>query len=164
MSFQTVPLAAGHKKEAFSCGKSLLDSYIQRQAKQDVKRKLSVCFVLPDGDLIKGYYTLSSTSIPRSELPTDIIKRLPPSYTDLPATLLGRLAINTSYQGNGLGKLLLMDALERSFQTSLNLASMAVIVDPIDNDAVKFYAKYGFILLPASGKMFLPMTTIAQLF
>lgn len=164
MSYITVPLDPSRKKENFNCGKLLLDSYLHKQAKQDVKRKLSACFVLPDRNEVKGYYTLSTTSVERKMLPQEIIKKLPPAYNDLPAILLGRLALSKNYQGQGLGELILMDALKRSYFTSLQVGSMAVIVDPMDDEAMKFYERYDFLLLPDSGKMFLPMTTIAQLF
>lgn len=164
MSFITIPLDSSHKKENFNCGKLLLDSYLHKQAKQDVKRRISACFILPDGNEIKGYYTLSTASVERRLLPQEIIKKLPPSYSDLPAILLGRLAVSTSYRGQGLGEMILMDALKRSYFTSMQVGSIAVIVDPLDEDAVKFYERYDFISLPDSGKMFLPMATIATLF
>lgn len=164
MSYITVPLDPSHKKENFNCGKPLLDAYLHKQAKQDVKRRLSACFILPDGNEIKGYYTLSTASVERRLLPQEIVKKLPPSYSDLPAILLGRLAVSQSHQGQGLGEMILMDALKRSYFTSMQVGSMAVIVDPLDAEAVKFYGKYDFILLPDSGKMFLPMSAIAQLF
>ena len=165
MSYLTVPLSSVHKREVFSCGNQLLDDYLKRQAKQDVKRKLSACFVLDEDNVVRGYYTLSSSSIHRSILPNIVIKKLPPSYSDLPTTLLGRLAVDSRYKGQGLGELLLMDALKRSYNASReSVGSMAVIVDPIDEGAAKFYSKYDFILLPDSGKMFLPMTTISELF
>ncbi len=165
MSYLTTALDSSHDKKNFACGKELLDNYLHTQARQDVKRKLSACFILSEGKAIKGYYTLSSTTIQRDLLPQEIIKKLPPSYKDLPATLLGRLAIDIRYHGQGLGELLLIDALKRSYDTSItSIGSMAIIVYPIDEDAVKFYKKYGFILLPDSGKMFISMETIAQLF
>ena len=166
MSYLTVVLNSSHKKKDFSCGKRLLDDYLQMQAKQDVKRRLSACFILEDIDsTVKGYYTLSSTSIQKELLPDNIIKKLPPNYQNLPATLLGRLAIDNSYKGQKLGELILMDALKRSYDTSLgSVGSMAVIVDPIDDGAIEFYKKYGFILLPDSGKMFISMETISALF
>jgi GNAT superfamily N-acetyltransferase len=165
MPFLTVPLSSSHKKEKFTCGKTLLDNYLHKQAKQDVKRKLAACFVLPDiGNEVRGYYTLSSASIERNLLPADIVKKLPPSYFDLPVILLGRLAVCENYQGQGLGEVLLIDALKRSYYASREVGAMAVIVDPLDKDAERFYKKYEFIGLPDSGKMFLPMQTIAQLF
>ena len=165
MSYLTTALDSSHDKKNFVCGKDLLDNYLHTQAKQDVKRKLSACFILNEGKAVKGYYTLSSTTIQRDLLPEEIIKKLPLSYKDLPATLLGRLAVDNRYQGEGLGELLLIDALKRSYDTSISsIGSMAIIVDPIDEDAVKFYKKYGFILLPDSGKMFISMETVAKLF
>ena len=166
MSYLTVVLNSSHKKKDFNCGKKLLDDYLQMQAKQDVKRRLSACFILEEVDsTVKGYYTLSSTSIRKELLPDDIVKKLPPTYQNLPATLLGRLAIDNSYKGQKLGELILMDALKRSYNTSLgSVGSMAVIVDPIDDEAIEFYKKYGFILLPDSGKMFISMETISVIF
>jgi ribosomal protein S18 acetylase RimI-like enzyme len=164
MNYISVALNSSHNKENFVCGKPLLDAYLHKQAKQDVKRRLSACFILPDGNEVKGYYTLSTASVERRLLPPEIIKKLPPAYNDLPAILLGRLAVSKNYQGQGLGEMILMDALKRSYFTSMQVGSMAVIVDPLDEEAVRFYKKYDFILLPDSGKMFLPMATIAQLF
>jgi len=166
MSYQTVPLNSLHNKKSFQCGNTILDNYLHTQAKQDTLRKLSVCFILEGEDnAVKGYYTLSSASVPRALLPEKIIKKLPPSYYNLPATLLGRLAIDSLFKGQGLGELLLIDALKRSYNTSISsIGSMAIIVDPIDENAIKFYKKYGFINLPDSGKMFIPMDMISTLF
>jgi len=166
MSQLSEPLNAAHRKSDFSCGKELLDVYLHRQANQDVKRKLSACFVIndPETNLIKGYYTLSNNSIPSKQVPSQILKKLPKSYQSIPTTLLGRLAIDNKFQGQGIGKLILIDALKRSYELSKIIGSFAIIVDPIDKNAEHFYEKYGFIKLPDSGKMFLPMKTIGQLF
>ena len=115
MSFLTVPLENVHKKKNFDCGKPSLNSYLHVQAKQDMKRRLSVCFVLADNqNKIDGYYTLSNASIPREWVPEDIGRKLPPAYVDLPTTLLGRLAVDVTAKGKGFGKDLLIDALKRS--------------------------------------------------
>ena len=166
MSQISEPLNSKHKKSDFSCGKEMLDNYIQKQANQDIKRKLSACFVIEETEtnLIKGYYTLSNNSIPLKIVPNEIRKKLPSSYEAIPTTLLGRLAIDSKFQGQEIGKLILVDALKRSHELSKTIGSFAVVVDPIDLDAEKFYKKYGFIKLPDSGKMFLPMKTIHQLF
>jgi predicted GNAT family N-acyltransferase len=165
MNYLTTILAATHVKDKFSCGNIFLDDYIKKQAKQDLKAKVAVCFVLiEENKIVKGYYTLSNGSIPRDQLPESFIQKLP-KYKDLPVTLLGRLAIDTKYKGQKLGQSLLIDALCRSFEASAaSIASMAVIVDPIDAQAIEFYAKFGFIKLPGSARMFLPMATIAALF
>lgn len=164
--FLTESLSSKHDKTKFCCGKLLLDSYIQRQASQDVKRKLSACFVIANefNSLIRGYYTLSNNSIPLNQVPEDFRKKLPKSYKSLPTTLLGRLAVDKNEQGKGTGKALLVDALKRSYLLTKDIGSYAVIVDPLDANAKSFYSKYGFIELPDSGKMFLPMKTINQLF
>ena len=166
MNELTEHLNSKHRKKEFSCGKDMLDNYLQKQANQDIKRKLSACFVLNDQemDLIKGYYTLAQNSLSQSLIPTQFQKKIPNSYKSIPTTLLGRLAIDNRFQGKGVGKLLLIDALRRSYEISKSIGSFAVVVDPIDEDAEQFYAKYGFIKLPDSGKMFLPMNTIKTLF
>lgn len=165
MSYITTLLSSTHIRKDFSCGKEILDNYLLKQAKQDVKRKVSACFILSDDDkIIKGYYTLSNTSINRDLLPTSIIKKLPPSYTKLPATLLGRLAVDNSFKGQGIGTMLLMDALKRSYDNLTMIASMAIIVDPLVDEAVAFYHHFGFMLLPDSGKMFITMNHLEVIF
>jgi ribosomal protein S18 acetylase RimI-like enzyme len=166
MTYLTVHLQSTHKKEDFSCGKNSLDEYLKKQASQDVKRKLAACFVLlGDGDaVIKGYYTLSYDNVPSEQLPEAIGMKMPRAYTALPTTLLGRLAVDIKARGQGLGELLLLDALKRACDISEEIGSMAVIVDPLDSEAIAFYKKYRFIELPDSGRMFLPMKTVAQLF
>ncbi|MFZ6665974.1 GNAT family N-acetyltransferase [Peijinzhouia sedimentorum] len=166
MSQISEPLNSIHKKADFSCGMEMLDNYIHKQANQDIKRKLAACFVIkePETDLIKGYYTLSNSNIPLELIPNEIRRKLPSAYEAIPTTLLGRLAIDTKFQGQGIGKLILVDALKRSYELSKIIGCFAVVVDPIDQNAEKFYEKYGFIKLPDSKKMFLPMKTIGQLF
>ena len=166
MRYLTSLLSSTHKKEVFQCGNDSLDNYIRTQASQDLKRKLAACFVLPEKDnTLKGYYTLSNASIPQDQLPDTIKKIMPKGYLNLPTTLLGRLAVDLKHQRNGIGEFLLVDALKRSFDVSAeSIGSMAVIVDPINDDATRFYQNYGFVLLPGSGKMFIPMKTIKELF
>jgi GNAT superfamily N-acetyltransferase len=166
MTYLTVHLQSTHIKENFSCGKGSLDDYLKKQASQDIKRKLAACFVLlGNGDaIINGYYTLSNDSVPAAQLPEAIRIKMPRSYAALPTTLLGRLAVDRKVRGQGLGELLLFDALRRAYDISEEMGSMAVVVDPLDDDAVTFYKKFRFIDLPDSGRMFLPMKTVAHLF
>lgn len=112
MSQISEPLSSKHNRADFSCGKDTLDAYLHKQAKQDIKRKLSVCFVVNDEEtnLIKGYYTLSNSSIPLDYIPEHIKKKLPGSYKTIPAILLGSVAIDKRFQGHGSGRLLLIDA------------------------------------------------------
>ena len=134
------------------------------QANQDMKKELAVCFVFTPNksNIIKGYYTLANESINREEAPDTYKKKIPGNY-HVPVTLLGRLARDITMKGKGMGEYLLVDALKRSYKISKKqVGSMAVVVDPIDQNAVRFYSKYGFIPLD-SGKMFLPMTVISKL-
>lgn len=159
-------LNKNHKRKDFDCGKDLLNNYLKNQAGQDIKRKLSACFVLADSEtnIIKGYYTLSNNSIPLNSFPEDIQKKLPKSYTSIPTTLLGRLAIDKKFQGKGIGKILLIDALKRSYDISKEIGSFAIVVDPIDKEAERFYEKYDFIYLPDSEKMIISTKTLKLLF
>lgn len=93
-----------------------------------------------------------------------IQKKLPSSYRAIPTTLSGRLAIDKKYQGQGLGKVLLLDALKRSYEIAQEIGSYAVVVDPIDKEAEKFYQKYDFIRLPDSEKMFIAIKVLKELF
>jgi predicted GNAT family N-acyltransferase len=77
---------------------------------------------------------------------------------------MGRLAVDNRFKGQGIGKLILVDALKRSWEIAKTIGSYALVVDPINKDAENFYLKYGFIKLPDSGKMFISMKTIDQLF
>jgi GNAT superfamily N-acetyltransferase len=155
-----------HNRTDFDCGNELLNNYIRYQAGQDMKRKLAACYVLSDieSNNIIGFYTLSNNSIPLNRLPFEIQSKLPKSYTSIPTTLLGRLAIDKNFHGKGIGKILLIDALKRSYDISLVMGSFAVVVDPIDEEAERYYEKYDFIKLPDSGKMFISINTLKVLF
>jgi GNAT superfamily N-acetyltransferase len=157
-----------HKKLKldFSCGIAMLDTYLKTQASQDIRRKLSACFVSLNEEtgLIQGYYTLSNNSIPLNIVPDSFKNQLPDSYHTIPTTLLGRLAVDKRFKGMGVGKMLLIDALRKSYEISKSIGSFAVVVDPLDEEAESFYTKYGFILLPDSRKMFMAMKTIEKLF
>lgn len=164
MNYLTVPLNKDHDKTYFYSGNLLLDRYIKLQAGQDIRKKLSACFVLdePATGKIKGYYTLSNSSISLDLLPERFQKNIPATYRSIPAILIGRLAVGKEFQGSGLGKMLLADALKRCAIISTYLGSYAVIVDPVDVQAESFYFKFGFIKLPDGEKMFLPMKTITR--
>ena len=154
-----------HNRNKFCCEVRPLTDYLKTQAGQDMKKELAACFVLIEGNdnIIKGYYTLTNAGLSKRDVPENYRKKIPDSY-NVPVTLLGRLARDITMKGRGAGEFLLMDALLRSYNVSKQIGSMAVVVDPINENAVKFYSKYGFIRLPDSGKMFLPMKTVCKLF
>lgn len=153
-----------HNRKNFECEEKSLTDYIQKQVSQDIKKKLAICFVALDVENnVKGYYTLSSQSLGRELIPEKYLKKVPENY-NAPVILLGRLARDQTEKGKGLVEHLLLDALFRAFTISeKSIGAMAVVVDPINDYAVKFYEKYGFEQLPDSGKMFLSMNTVKQI-
>ena len=166
LKFSIELLAKHHNRNDFSCGNQQLDRYLQITASQDRKRNIAVPYVAIDlaRDRIIGYYTLSMTSINLGELPESLTKKLP-KYPLIGVTLIGRLAISENYKGMGWGKLLLLDALYKSLETSKKVASFAVIVDAIDERAIKFYQRFDFQSFPQQKfKLFRTMKNIAQSF
>jgi ribosomal protein S18 acetylase RimI-like enzyme len=163
--FVIEPLGPEHDRAAFSCGSKELDSYLQKQAGQDLKKRAAVPFVItPDHRTVAGFYTLSQYALDLGSVPEEVAKRLP-RYPMVSATLLGRLAVSNDFRDQGLGERLLMDALYRALASSQQIASAAVVVDAKDEQAITFYTKYGFIELPrVNRRLFLPMGTIEQLF
>lgn len=153
-----------HERSNFNCGVDLLDRYLKKQANQDFKRNIAVPFVLVEGDKpdIIGFYTLSSLHVHLEELPSNIRENLP-HYPNIPATLLGRLAVDEGYQGRGLGEFLLMDALYKSLKQSNKVTSFSVVVDAVNEDARDFYLHFGFLSFPDNEeRLFLPMKTIKE--
>jgi predicted GNAT family N-acyltransferase len=163
--FKVAPLGKVHDRSAFSCGNEPLDNYFKKQASQDVAKRVAVCFVLtPDGKSVAGYYTLSQYSVDLVKLPEETAKKLP-KYPEVPATLLGRLAVSERFRGQKLGEFLLLDALYRCLRQSKQVASAAVVVDAKDKPAKRFYEHFEFVALPGiPNRLFLPMKMIEDLF
>lgn len=155
---------ARHDRSGFSCGVEALDRYFQSQASQDARRRVAAPYVLiePTSSVVLGFYTLSNTSIRAAELPAAFTKKLP-RYPVLPATLLGRLAVDANRRGRGYGTVLLLDALQRCLRSET--ASLAVVVDAKDNVAIAFYEGHEFLQLPdRPNRLFKPMVEIEKLF
>ncbi len=156
-----------HNRADFSCGNPSLDRYLKEQAGQDLRRGCAMPFVLVSergNTSILGYYTLSSYGVDIGELPVGVAKKLP-RYPLVPATLLGRLAVDRRFQGQGIGEFLLLDALHRALTQSAEIAAAAVVVDAIDARAAKFYNHFGFVPFPTlASRLFLPMKAVAGLF
>jgi len=164
--YAIVLLDRKHDRRSFSCGNVALDRYLHEQASQDVRKRVATVFVLSDahGDAVIGYYTLTSGSVDLGEWPEALKKKLP-LYPVVPVMLLGRLALDKRDQGKGLGEYLLMDALWRCSTVAKEIASLAIIVDAIDDNARRFYEHYGFYAFPKqANKLFLHMQTIQEMF
>jgi GNAT superfamily N-acetyltransferase len=156
-------LGPQHDRVGFESGADPLDRYFHVHAGQDARKNMAAPFVLvlPDGT-IGGYYTLSATAVKLAEFPAQTVRKLP-RYPLVPATLLGRLAVDRRHQGRGYGRFLLADALFRSVRSEI--ASFAVIVDAKDENARRFYERESFLSFPDQPmKLFRPMAQIAKLF
>jgi ribosomal protein S18 acetylase RimI-like enzyme len=156
-----------HDRTAFTCEHEALVAYLKERASQEIKKHVAAVFVLtPDGRTIAGYYTLSQYAVDAGDLPDDVFKALSlPQYPELPATLIGRLARSLGFKGQGVGELLLMDALKRALDLSRSIASVTIVVDAKNAAAKAFYRKHDFIELPEhKNRLFLPMKTVEQMF
>ncbi|MBI3977405.1 MAG: GNAT family N-acetyltransferase [Chloroflexi bacterium] len=163
--FQFEQLDERRNRTGFSCGVGALDRYFHRQAGQDQRRRVAAPYVLVDTSTndIVGYYTLSTLSIVPASLHPEVARKLP-RYQAFPGILLGRVAVDQRYHGQGFGRLLLMDALRRCLMISQQVGAMAVIVDAKDDAARSFYEHYGFVRFSDHEyRLYLPMSTIAQL-
>ncbi len=158
------PLGNHDHRTQFDCGVSVLNDYLAKYAKQDVKRKASAVFVLVERAQPKrviGFYTLCATSIALAELPEELTRKLP-RYPEIPAILVGRLARDVNHPG--VGSLLLSDAIARCVRVASEIAASLIVVDSKGEAATRFYEKFGFISLPKlSDRMFLPMQTAEKL-
>ena len=156
------PLNPIHDKRCFQCGVEALDRYFKKQAKQDIKRRVSRVFVATKPDNPKaviGYCTLSTLSIELNQLPEKMALKLPKH--PMPAVLIGRLAVSHAAQGQGVGKMLLVDAIKRTLAVSDQIAIYAMIVDAINENAKGFYEQFGFTrLIDDSPRLFLPLKSI----
>ncbi len=158
-SLRVEPLGPTHDRASFRCGVPELDLYLQRQARQDVDRHLATVFVFsPDGVRVDAFYTLSNRSILSEHLPSELAAKLP--RYQIPATLLGRMAVDEAHRGRGLGTYVLLHALRRALNASKAVASWAVVVDA-KRGAREFYLRNGFIAFPSQPeRLFITMKAI----
>lgn len=136
-----------------------LNRYFRQQVSQDIRRRVAVCFIALDAENhVAGYYTLASTSIVLGDLPEHLAQKLP-RYPSIPAVLMGRLAVDKRYTGQGLGAALLADALWRAAHAEI--AAYALLVDAKDEMAVQFYRHFGFLSFNDQPfKLFYPLASL----
>ena len=159
-AFAVELLAADHDRTGFFCGVDALDRYFQQQVGQDVRRKVTACFVARElaSGRIAGYYTLAAGSVLLSEIPARLSKRLP-RYPSVPVARLGRPAVARAYRGCKIGGALLWDAIDRSRRSEV--AVYALIVDAKDDPAARFYEHHGFMAFGATARqLMLPLAKL----
>jgi len=163
LRFVIEPQAKAHKRTDFTCDNDRIDSYFRQTVAQDVKRKYATCFVAREivTSRVAGFYTLSSSNVPLTEVPEPLAKKLP-RYPTVPAVLLGWLGRHSDYAGHRLGEALLFDAIKMVVTAPIGVH--AIFADAIDDKAAVFYAAFGFTpLMRRPRTLYLPVATALSL-
>ena len=149
------PLADRHDISAFASGENALDDWLRRRARANQLSGASRTYVLAENDRVIGYYSIAAGAIAVSEAPGRIRRNMP---DPIPMAILGRLAIDRAWQGRGLGRLMLRDAVLRTSQAAQIIGVRGILVHALSPAAKRFYESCGFREAPAS-----PMTLMVSL-
>ena len=130
-----------HDFKNFDCNEVSINEYAQKRAHKAQLAKDAVVYVVcrKDTTEVVAFYTLTSGSVVRSDAPKKLQRNAPNLY---PVTILGRLGVDKSIQGQGVAKALLQDAIERAIKASEVVASRAMLVHALDPRLAAFYQKY----------------------
>ena len=140
------PLGPQHRLEGFDCGKPALNDWLLRHARQAQGSGSAKTFVVVDDDRVAGYFSLTVGQIDTLDAPERIRKGM--GQYPLPVVILARLAVSTTDQGRGIGVGLLQDAIRRTMLIAEHVGIRAMLTHPIDEDATRFYTRFGFIASP----------------
>lgn len=144
------PIASGDRCAGFDCGELSLNSYLEERALANHASGAARCYVcLDDAGRVIGYYTLSAIAIERARLPG---RARPNSPDPVPAVLLGRLAVDRSHRGQGVGRGLLRDAIGSTLVAAQRIGVRLLIVHAVDESAADWYAQFGFRPSPTDGR------------
>ena len=160
--FTIETLSSRHDRSAIRCGVEPLDRYLAHQASQDVRRRVSACFVAVEtgAQTVAGYYTLAASSIPLPDIASDTARKLP-RYPLVPAVRIGRLAVAEAHCGKGLGTALLVDGMTRTVRAEI--MAFAMVVDAKNDAAAAFYQHHGFVAFASAPRvLYLPLAEIAR--
>jgi ribosomal protein S18 acetylase RimI-like enzyme len=159
-------LSKAHDRELFDCGSEPLNLFLKQTARQHAERGISRTFVIADDmaaepKTIFGFFTLNLCQIKSENLPPEAARKLP---RDVSGVRLGRLAVAKEHQRQGVGKELLMEALEKFMQIFEEAGGIGLFVDAKDEQARRYYEQFGFVSLPTNQlELFLPVKTIQEL-
>lgn len=145
---QLLPLTGNHDRQGFDCGRKELNGWLRQVARQHQEKGLSRTFVATldeTPNYICGYYALTLAELENRNLPEAWRKKMP---RRIPGVKLGRLAVDTRFQGKGLGDLLLVDALTRAQRIYQEAGGIGLFVDAIDEQAAGYYERFGFVVMP----------------
>ena len=163
--FRIETLAKHHNRATFSCGVQDLDDYLKTQASQDMRRKANAVFVMVGVNAptqIIGYFNLCAYGVSQGKVPEAARKHIP-RYPLVSTTLIGRLAVDAAYQGQGIGGILLARALRMAYENASIVGSSMIVVDALDERAARFYEARGFTRLTDSMRLILPLRTVISL-
>lgn len=139
----------------FRCGVEVVDSWAQRRAKSAEKNGTAVVYVVCSDGKVAGFYSLSAHTVLRDQVSSGWLRRNVPEM--IPAILLGMLGVDEHFQGQHLGSSLLRDAILRAHNVASQIGAKALLVDPVDDNAKRFYCKYGFKEIPGQTRMYLSL-------
>jgi GNAT superfamily N-acetyltransferase len=152
------PLTARHRLDAFDCNEPVLDQWLKHRALRNEGRRASRTYVIAINEQVVGYYCLATASIASELAPGQLRRNMP---DPIPAMVLGRLAVDRAWQGRGLGKALLRDAVLRTLQVSELVGVKALLVHALSEAAVRFYLVNGFRPFPQNpDTLFLPLADV----
>ena len=163
--FKLELLSRTHDRESFDCGVAALNSYLRQTARQHIDRGISRTFVLVADESaapnpILGFFTLNLCQVKADQLPADQARKFP---REIPGIKLGRLAVSSAVQGQGLGKILLIGAMRKVLEIYYSAGGIGMFVDAKDRKAALFYERFGFIPTPANPLLlFLPVETVIE--
>lgn len=159
MQVQIQALSSTHNCKGFDCGTPPLNEWLATMAGQQEKKYIARTFILVDvaaPETVLGFYTLAVSEVGHDAFPNP--KKYPKR---VPVARLGRFAIEESLQGKGFGEFLLLNALERVAEISLNAGIAAIVVDAKDMKAADYYRRYDFIASPDNLlQLLLPTKTV----
>ena len=154
-----VAIDSSHDTSGFSCGNDALDDWLKTTALKAEGRSART-YVVCERQVVVGYYCLATGSVARSAAPGNIRRNVP---DPVPVMIVGRLAVTERRKGQGIGSGMLRDALQRVLQVAETVGCRAVLVHAIDQPAVDFYAKHGFVAFPGGTRtMFLALETLRR--
>ena len=150
-----VPITATHELADFESGELSLDEWLRKRALKNHSVGASRCFVLCEGAVVIGYYSLSAGAIGHESAPKAMRRNMPDA---LPVLLLGRMAVDRRYHNQGLGQALLRDAMIRAVSVARDAGVFAILVHALSDQARQFYLSRGFVESPLQ-----PMTLLMTL-
>jgi ribosomal protein S18 acetylase RimI-like enzyme len=158
-------LAKSHAREGFDCGSEPLNAFLKQTARQHAARGISRTFVMVDEHAtepkpILGFFSLNICQVKSESLSPEEAKKLPRHVSGV---RLGRLAVAKDYQRQGIGKKLLVGAMEKFMEIFNRAGGIGLFVDAKDQEAKRYYERFGFVSLPTNElELFLPVKTIQQ--